>query len=146
MCRNTQAGGAALTLPPPAATTPFLLGTLQLACLKVTGFRGQEHTNHRYARLCPAARHLLFKPRLLAKITVNLVSLSEGNHKRTGEGRSTGLKLFHWRTNGTVVPRRVDKEGGPSCRAEDPEMRFFTKSCQKPSPAFHSERPSRLRR
>lgn len=45
----------ALTLPSLLATTPFPHTTLQLACLKVAGFRGQAHTNHRYALLCSAA-------------------------------------------------------------------------------------------
>lgn len=44
-----------LTLPSLLATTPFLHTTLQLACLKVTGFRDQAHSNHRYALLCSAA-------------------------------------------------------------------------------------------
>lgn len=38
--------------------TPFQLTTLQLACLKVTGFRGWARSNHRYALLCSAARPL----------------------------------------------------------------------------------------
>lgn len=46
------------TLPSPLATTPSLLPTLQLSCLKVAGFRGLAHTNHRYALLCSAARSL----------------------------------------------------------------------------------------
>ena len=46
----------AFTFPLSEATTPFLLTTLQLACLTVAGFRSQAHTNNRYALLCSDAR------------------------------------------------------------------------------------------
>lgn len=61
----------ALTLPSPLATTPFLLTTLQLACLKVAGFRGQAHTNHRYPLLCSAARPLKISTSCLSHTSLN---------------------------------------------------------------------------
>lgn len=69
------------SLPSSSATTPFLLTTLQLDCLKAACFRGLACTNHRYALLHSPAwsfknQPLLFKPHLLLKIARSQLLLS----------------------------------------------------------------------
>lgn len=88
----------ALTLPSPLATTPFLLTTLQLACLKVAGFRGQAHTNHRYALFCSASRPLKISTSCLSH-TYWLRALSPLSWSETDKLEKDGCVFLRMKIN-----------------------------------------------
>lgn len=88
----------ALTLPSLLAATPFLHTTLQLACLKVADFRGQAHTNHRYALFCSAAStsclgHTSLNP--LPRVHCDCLMGLKTKLEKILSGNSIGVCCYH---------------------------------------------------